>query len=324
MPLPSSHTRDLEYSILDVFTSTRFAGNPLAIVFLPPTADYNPSQSELQAIASEFNLSETIFLHQPTDSDITQAIQRARIFTSTREILFAGHPTIGAAAYLLLQNPWQHALKALVPGAGPIPISLVDGKAGFVKAVVPHTYHEHSQRCPAEKLLALHSTLAPFVGAEQTFPVVSIVKGMTWVLVELASLEALAAAKLGNAAAMIMGDGGLLDDGWEYAAPMGAYFYVRGPQGEGGEEGVETVRTRYMVRQIEDPATGSAASALTGYLSLKEEGERGGKREWNIVQGVEMGRRSEIGVKVKVEGGKIEEIEISGTAVVVSQGRIRV
>jgi PhzF family phenazine biosynthesis protein len=318
----SLNATSLSFTIVDVFTNSRYQGNPLAIVLLPPSSQFVPTQSQLQAIASEFNLSETIFLEHTTTEDEGNGVRRARIFTTTREILFAGHPTIGAATYLLVHNASQPMPKALVPGAGPIPISLVPSKSGYVRANVPHTYHHHAKRCDAPQLLALHSTLSPFIKQEQTFPIVSIVHGMTWVLVELQNLDALAAAQLGNASANILANSGILDEGWEYNAQICVYLYVRNAEPE--QLGVETIRTRMFVRNLEDPATGSAASGLTSYLALKEADEKGEQRLWNIVQGVEMGRRSEIGVRLTTTGGKVELIELSGTAIVVSEGTIRV
>jgi PhzF family phenazine biosynthesis protein len=315
-------TISLSFTVVDVFTDSRFAGNPLAIVLLPPSTEFAPSQSQLQTIASEFNLSETIFLEHATPDDVEKGVCRARIFTTTREILFAGHPTIGAATYLLMLQSSKRVIHKLVPGAGPILVSPVSSKPGYVSAIIPHTYHSHAAQCPAPRLLALHSTLTSFVKEDQTFPIVSIVHGMTWVLVELQNLDALAAAKLGNASANILGDSGILDNGWEYNAPIGVYLYVRNAEAE--EAGVEAIRTRMLIRGIEDPATGSAASALTGYLALKEANTKGSQRNWKIVQGVEMGRRSEIGVRVTITPDKIETIELSGTAVLVSEGTIRI
>jgi PhzF family phenazine biosynthesis protein len=307
--------------VIDVFTESRYEGNPLAIVLLPPATELAPSQWQLQHIAAEFNLSETIFLEYATPEDIEEGVRRARIFTTLREILFAGHPTIGAATYLLVHKPAQHAPQALVPGAGPIAIAPISSKPGYVSANIPHTYHLHSGRCSAPKLLALHSTLSSLIAAEQTFPIVSIVRGMTFVLVELQTLQALAAASLGNASANILANSGILDKDWEYEAAIAVYFYVRSAEVE--EDEVEVIRTRMLVRGLEDPATGSAASALTGYIALKEAGKRGVKRTWKVVQGVEMGRRSEIGVKVAVKLDTVDTIELSGTAVVVSEGKIQ-
>lgn len=119
-----------------------------------------------------------------------------------------------------------------------------------------------------------------------------------------------------------MADSGVLDEGWAYNAPIGVYLFVRNAR-ESCEE-ADVVRTRMLIRDIEDPATGSAASALSGFLTLGDREKKGFLRQWKIVQGLEMGRRSEIGVKVELEGGKINTIELSGTAVVVSEGKIRV
>ena len=321
MPSGTGPFISLSFIIVDVFTESRYAGNPLAIVLLPPPADLAPSEAQLQKIASEFNLSETIFLQHATSEDTEKGARRARIFTTEREILFAGHPTIGAATYLLVHDASQHNLRSLVPGAGPIPISPVSSKPGYVSAIVPHTYHLHAARCPASQLLALHSTLSSFIAADQTFPIVSIVRGMTWVLVELQNLESLAATKLGNASANISADSGILDKGWEYSAPIGVYFYVR--NAESADDDLEVIRTRMFIRGLEDPATGSAASALTGHVALKEADKKGVRRTWRVVQGVEMGRRSEIGVNVALKLDEIDKIELSGTAVVVSEGHIR-
>lgn len=311
----------LPFTILDVFTESRYAGNPLAVVLLPPPTELSPSRSQLQSIASEFNLSETIFLEHATSEETADGIRRARIFTTTREILFAGHPTIGAATYLLVHHTSQRTIQTLIPGAGRIPISLIPSKPGYVSAIVPNTYHHHASRCPATRLLALHSTLNSFITKDQTFPIVSIVQGMTFVLVELDTLEALAAGRLGNESANILADSGILDKGWEYKTPIGVYLYVRNAEIEDGS--VEAIRTRMFIRGIEDPATGSAASALTAFLALEEADVKGVQRAWKVVQGVEMGRRSEIGVKVALTLNRIDTIELSGTAVVVSQGQIR-
>lgn len=152
------------------------------------------------------------------------------------------------------------------------------------------------------------------------FTIVSIVQGMTWVLVGLPDVEALATARLGNQSANILADSGILDQGWEYNAPVGVYLCVR--DAEDPQEDVETFRTRMLIRGIKDPATGSAASALAAFLTLAESKKHGRGKRWKMVQDVEMGRRSEIGVRVTVKDDAVETVELSGTAVVVSEGRI--
>jgi len=83
----------LTYHVLDVFTERAFGGNPLAVVL---DAD-KLSSSDMQTIAREFNLSETVFVLTPASPGHTA---RIRIFTPSRELAFAGHPTIGAAILL--------------------------------------------------------------------------------------------------------------------------------------------------------------------------------------------------------------------------------
>jgi hypothetical protein len=82
--------RSLEYEIVDVFTDRPYAGNPLAVVF---GAD-DLAATQMQQLANEFHLSETVFVLPPTSADATY---RARIFTPEAELPFAGHPSVGAA-----------------------------------------------------------------------------------------------------------------------------------------------------------------------------------------------------------------------------------
>src|SRR5699024_7388051 len=161
---------------------------------------------------------------------------------------------------------------------------------------------------PAAELLKLHPTLAPHVTANSDFPVFSIVNGMTQVHVELPSLEALAAVT--TTSSTVPGDGTYHDYGWSCAL-MVVYFFVRGVHDD--VLGREVIRTRVSVGSLEDPATGSAASGLASYLSLTAGKE--GTHKYTFVQGVEMGRRSEIGVNVGFGGGKIASVELVGSAV---------
>ena len=88
----------LSYTTLDVFTSSRYAGNPVAIVQVPSGTSL--SQAQKQAIAAEFNLSEIVFLHLPAEG-VTSSERKIDIFTHQAEVPFAGHPTIGTSHYLL-------------------------------------------------------------------------------------------------------------------------------------------------------------------------------------------------------------------------------
>lgn len=139
---------------------------------------------------------------------------------------------------------------------------------------------------------------------------------MTFVLVELDDLEALRMVTLAGSSVTIAG----LDDGWDNTF-IGTYFFVRTGT---SPEGVTSLRTRMIEGPLEDPATGSAASALTAYLSL-EEGVSNGSRKYEIVQGVEMGRRSEIAIEVEMESEvRISKVFLKGEAVRVMEGRLTI
>lgn len=139
---------------------------------------------------------------------------------------------------------------------------------------------------------------------------------MTFVLVELDSLEALAMVSLAGQSVEIDG----LDPGWNDTF-VGTYFYVRTGK---SAEGATQLRTRMIEGPLEDPATGSAASDLVAYLSLQE-GKAGETLTYELIQGVEMGRRSEIFIDVVMaKGGGIETVYLEGGAVQVIEGRLTV
>jgi len=150
--------------------------------------------------------------------------------------------------------------------------------------------HIHERRWTRDELSELQPPLAEAhqkssIALRNDFAIVSIVKGMTFVLVELDDLEQLKLASLAGGSVDI----GELDEGWDDTF-IGLYFFVRTGHSRGG---VVTLQTRMIEGSLEDPATGSAASALTAYLSLGG-GSSGETLSYEIVQGVEMGRRSEI------------------------------
>ncbi|GIK07880.1 hypothetical protein Aspvir_003550 [Aspergillus viridinutans] len=314
-------TEHVRFITLDVFTSQPYAGNPLAVVFLPDSHKPGLTQQQKQSIAREFNLSETIFVH--ADKGERRTID---IFTPDSELPFAGHPTIGAASWFLYLSEDEgdkDAVKTLTTKSGDIPISLQSGQPSpAVTARITHNTRLHQSRFPLMELIRLHPFLPRFFGLVSQkipdFPVFSIVKGMSQVLIEMKSLEALAEVTREMIPEVITPDYGYLDEGWDVGLCV-MYFYVRNV--EDPQTGANTIRTRAILGSLEDPATGSAASGLAAYLSLME--GKPGQYKYNIVQGVEMGRRSEIGVEVVVnQDKKIDTVELQGGAVKVSEGSI--
>lgn len=322
---------DLQFHTLDVFTSTRLEGNPLAVVSVPAALKGKLSQATKAKIAQEFHLSETVFLHEGEGDgdgdDATSTERHINIFTVGGEIPFAGHPTIGTSV-LVKYHLGLPSVDTLVAKCGPIGIEAGPGQ--YIRARIPHDVRVHA-RTLADVVTDpdYHPGLsaAPVVReAELKAPVVSIVNGVAFVLVKLPSLKALGAVNKEwlDFASL---DTPLLDEGWRESF-VGRYYYVDVGGGD-FESGVKKrrLRTRMVEVGFEDPATGSAASALCSYLTLAEE-KRGTKFE--VTQGVEMGRRSVIHVETTVKQGqdedelKLDDVFLGGTAVVIMKGSLKV
>lgn len=316
----SSQIKSLAFVTVDVFTSGAYAGNPLAIILVPSANNLTKSQKQL--IAREFNLSESIFLHQPVTEDTSE--WEVEIFTTEEELPFAGHPVIGSAFYILThlsdRNARGFKQGTLITRAGRIAISQTSSMSGAVQASIPHNIHLHSRTLfDIPRLSSGLSPISVVHKAELHAPLVSIVKGMTFLLVQLPSLELLGKLKLGGGK---IDFNGVLDyeDGWGESF-VAKYYYVVVETPEEHEKQAVHIRTRMMEQQLEDPATGSAACTLSSYLALKA----GKSLKFEITQGVEMGRRSDIGVEVDVgPDKKVKGVRLSGSAVVVMEGSLRV
>ncbi|KAF2724372.1 Diaminopimelate epimerase-like protein [Polychaeton citri CBS 116435] len=302
--------QQLDFVTLDVFSQTPYEGNPLAVVLIPPGRDL-PTDT-LQTIAREFNLSETVFIY--LNDDAAEPRWRIRIFTTASELPFAGHPTIGAAVHalghLLLASgggPPRAVKGTFTCDAGPIEVDF-DASTGVAQASIPHNVHLHAQPVTLDDVYALQPALRAAGVKPLAMRTVSPVRGMNFICVELPDLETL--AKLGTTGVATLPR---LDDEWDVGF-SGSLFYVRTGEGEGA------IRTRMIEGLLEDPATGSASCGLGALICL--EAKVGG--EFCITQGVEMGRRSDIGVKVTLSDDKasVSRIDLKGTAVHVMQGKL--
>ncbi|KAF8651383.1 hypothetical protein AX16_004806 [Volvariella volvacea WC 439] len=332
-------TLALHYVTLDVFTTTRYQGNPLAIVHVPKN-EPALSQEVKQKIAREFNFSETVFLHEELEENgvrrgAEEAV-RIDIFTTHEELPFAGHPTVGSGWYLAWRalasrsfgTPGGESNQGirLKTKAGEIPVTASSERDIIkIRLQVPTDFKIHRSYNPPQ-LKSVHQTSlidADYVnGKEGEEALASIVKGMTFSLMELTSEEALGRLRPFPERMTAPGLG-------EWEGFVGLYtFWVDKDNIQtqaGGEVERVRVRTRMFDGIEEDPATGSAASTLAGWLAKKRASERGvhGRWRFDVVQGVEMGRRSEITVFVEIrDDGEIGKIELEGTAVLVMQGTL--
>lgn len=316
-------SQKLQFLTTDVFTRKRYEGNPLAIIRLP--ASITLTQSQKQHMANEFNLSETVVLHESEESFRTNQ-WTFDIFIPRMEIPFAGHPTIGTICYL------GRALKATGAGgviegslkckAGKIPFSY-DTSTEHATAEIPHDSHLHSRAVSAGSIGEYNIPYEIASAMPTSAAILSIVKGMSFCLVEVSSLEALGAVK--KNLKPIEPDG--LNQ--EYFADGILAFFFFCFQADAGD-GVTKLRTRMVSHGMEDPATGSASSALAVYLTMhhptanKSSGQL--VRRFEFTQAVEMGRKSVIGVEVTTDesGQKVEKVALDGSAVEVMEGFINV
>ena len=290
----------------DVFTDQPFGGNPLAV--LPDARGIDVPL--MQKIAREFNLSETVFVLPPEDPAHTR---RLRIFTPTTEVPFAGHPTVGTA--LVLARLGELSLQStntcivLEEGAGPVPVTIRmrDGQAVFAELSAPHAPVLLDDR-PAALIASALSLMPSDLVTTQGLPrVVSC--GLPFLLVQLASRQALARARLNRSV-------------WErqLAGTPAEHVFVFTTDAE------EDFRARMFAPGggvDEDPATGSAAAALGGWLgSISPQSD--GTSAFAIVQGLEIGRPSRLEVEVEKRAGAVVAVRVGGSAVLVSEGTIEV
>lgn len=300
----------LTFHTCDVFTDRAFAGNPLAIVL--GADDLSPAQ--MQVIAREFNLSETIFVQRPRDPASTA---RVRIFFPTAEIPFAGHPTIGCAIHLATEAAGTGDFETevvLEEEAGLVPVRVWrrqgETRAEFTAPVIPHGVTDAPDLGTALDPARLADALGLGTG-EIGFGSHSPglwQGGPRFLYAPVASLDALARARP-------------IQPHWsqqmQAAGVDSIYLYTPG-------HGCD-----YRARMFsptagipEDPATGSASAILAAQLLVSAAlGE--GETRLALQQGVEMGRPSAIGLTVVVMGGAVAQVRVAGGAVPISSGQLR-
>ena len=297
------------YEILDVFTDRPLTGNPLAVMHDCEAL----TGKDMQAIAREFNLSETVFVSPAAKQGHAAAI---RIFTPHFEMPFAGHPTVGTAISLALKS-------GLGEDGRDTMILVLEEKIGDVRCVVSKTGEGVFAEFDLPQLAAKVplSASAEAVGAAlglgpheigfENHRVAAFNAGVPYVTIPVHGLEAAGKARL---------DGRAWD---EIAPPRGngvpasAYVYCR-----------ETVLhdSAFHVRMFtggpqsyEDPATGSALAAFSGAILAFDQPVDGAWRGW-VEQGMEMGRPSRLRLEIDLEGGKPAGARIGGYAVRTAEG----
>ena len=292
---------------LDVFTDQKLKGNPLAVV----TECKGLSDNDLQNIAAEFNLPETVFIF-PSEREGTQA--KLRIFTPGRELPFAGHPTIGTAILLgSLNSQEEHFIGELVleEKAGLVPVSVKcaekTGEAEFISPGLPEKFESINNK---NTIAAAISLQKEDIGFAYHIPCFAEAAGNKWLFIPVQNSETIKRAKVDLSY-------------WEAAKEdkkiVGCYVYTN--ECVSSDASYHARMFAPDVGVTEDPATGSAAATFPGCVAAFEN-LPDGRYDWLIEQGYEMGRPSQIYVSVTMESSMIIEVRIGGKAVLLMSGEI--
>ena len=301
----------MRYFTADIFTSSRFGGNQLAVI---PDAR-GLTKEQMQTITREFNYSESTFVFPPDDPKHTR---RVRIFTPGSELPFAGHPTVGTAHVLAaigdIPLTGDETRIVLEEGVGPVPVVIRSrgGKPEFCQfsvAKLPEVGPPMPPRAAVAAALSL--TEDDLLNGAWVPEVVSC--GLPFSFVPVRNRDAVARSRIRL-------------DAWEK--------HLAGTPGENvmvfamdAEEPGHDVRARMYgpgpaVNVPEDPATGSACAALGGYLAARSSED--GTLRWVVEQGYEMGRPSQIEVEADKRGSTITAVRVGGASVMVAAGELTI
>jgi trans-2,3-dihydro-3-hydroxyanthranilate isomerase len=291
----SNSKRRFPFVHVDVFTSTPLEGNQLAVF----TDARGLSDSEMQAIAREMNLSETTFI-LPEDGGLQQQRPvKVRIFTVDEELPFAGHPTLGTAMVIRGDSAAQEVVLDLKVGKIPVRFSERKGVAfGMMTQRNPEFGQTHSREAVARAAGLQLDQIASDV------PIQTVSTGNAFAIVPLASLSALQS----------------LAPTWsnmkEYLSKSDAKFFYFVSRETVNPEA--QLQSRMMFYNGEDPATGSAAGPCIAWAV--KHGVVAADKEILMEQGVEMKRRSRIFCAAGKESNNIVNVRVGGNVVEVLRG----
>jgi trans-2,3-dihydro-3-hydroxyanthranilate isomerase len=291
------------FHVVDVFSSTPFGGNQLAI--LPDAAGI--STEGMQKIAREFNFGETTFVLPKNDPANTC---RVRIFSPRTELDFAGHPSVGTACALVMK---QHVRLSdpirliLEENIGPVTVDVTQRNGGFHGALTLSGKIEAPTGAPSPTDLAAVLSIEPSEVSQSFFAGV----GVPMCFAQLNSNEAVDRATINRAAWTAT-----LSRAW---SPH--LFFFAGNLRDGGKLYARMWAPALGVE--EDSATGSACAALVGAMASRHD-FGGTSYRLSIQQGVLMGRRSEMEAQARKGGGVVTSVSVGGATAYIASGEIEV
>ena len=297
---------DLNYAVVDVFAERALEGNALAIF----SDGRGLTTEQMQAIAREMNLSETTFILPDESADEAAEGVRVRIFTTTEELPFAGHPTLGTASWLHWHHPRLRGAETVTlklnAGAVPVRFEPVRGGPGVFATMrqADATFGATHEAAEVARVLGV-----PVQSLDASLPVQTVSTGMPFVVVPFVSQAALESLAIPQS----------LAQPWLAAVGVRFFFCVapaRKPASLAGP-GAD-FHNRMQFYGSEDPATGSASGCAIAWLVRHGVVESG--RDTVFEQGVEMGRPSRIHVRATLTKGRVHDVFVGGRTIPVASG----
>ncbi len=300
----------MKYLHYDVFTSTPFEGNQLAVYPEPPR---DIAVERMQRIAAEMNFSETTFVFPPEGTGDV----RMRIFTPGTELPLAGHPTIGTTFALAHEGVIAPGRESFVfeLGVGPIPVSLEWDENALSFAWMTQLLPSFGAR------IADRAGFASAIGLEpadlEDLPIEEVSCGVAFLFVPVKTRAAVDRIEIDRRALARVYAQAKCDD-------LAVFFFTTDRSGATGDE---TVYSRMLAPQFgvaEDPATGGASGPLGSYLLHHRVVSDTQARSMVSLQGVAMKRPSRIHISIDSDGGAITRVRVGGKSVLVAEGTLRV
>lgn len=293
------------FAIVDVFTAARFSGNPLAVVLDSEGLD----TAAMLAIAREFNLSETVFVHPPSTPSHRA---RLRIFTTARELPFAGHPTVGTAVLLSSLDARSGATELVLEepiGAVRCRVRPTSADTGHAEFELPRLPAREIGEYDLEAVTAALGLRAGDVGLD-SWVVERWSAGNPFTFVPLDGLDAIQRCRV---------DLARFDEVFRSSGAAAAFVFCR--ESIGRDVDFHARMFAPSMGPIEDPATGSAVAAFAGYLVAHRRFDDG-DHVIRVEQGIEMGRPSLIELRMRLSGGRLATASIGGSAVTTCEGTL--
>jgi trans-2,3-dihydro-3-hydroxyanthranilate isomerase len=318
--------RRIPYFVLDVFAERQLGGNPLAVY--PDSSQLQ--EEELQRIAAEMNLSETVFVQESTEKT---AVRRLRIFTPRAELPLAGHPVVGTWHLLASKDLVdfetaiagglaeivrdESSLEKLVfrheLGAGVFPVTIYRQNSAIHSVVMDQDKPQFGDQVTDLDLVARALRIdKSLITASLSLP--QPVSTGIWILIVPLSTRSALSYCAPNAA--------LFTELYETYKVVGALAYTRDIAGD-SQSAFASARGFFPYLGVpEDPATGSAAGCLGSYLAKNKILPSKPTVAFQIEQGVDMGRAGRINVEISMSGDDIQRVRVGGTAVITAEAEL--